>query len=68
MKYRVVPIRSEEADPADYPNARNSEFPDLVKYVDDEYSLFIVREDGQLYEARDFFFMTDIKEFETDEK
>jgi len=64
MKYSIVGIATEDADPAFYPNSRSAEFPELVSQVDDEYDIFIVSEDGRTWYARDFFYMTDLKEFE----
>lgn len=45
MKYKVEKIRSFRASSVDYPNSRVD--PELSKYVDDEFEVFIVSEDGK---------------------
>ena len=59
MKYKVEKIISEHADPADYPGARTD--PVMSEYVDDEFELFIVSENGGIWRASEFFYMNDIK-------
>jgi hypothetical protein len=62
MKYRVVQItKSVER----YPECATdtAEFPDLVKYVDDEMDLFVVDEIGHFWPAHEFFYMQTLTHF-----
>jgi hypothetical protein len=65
MKYRVVKITK---DVDRYPEcaADTEEFPQLVKYVDDEMDLFIIDEAGQcVAPASEFFYIHDVPIFFT---
>jgi len=64
MKYKVIQITN---DPGNYPQCveDSSDYPDLIKHLDDEMDIFILEvETGYVYPASEFFFMTSIKEFE----
>ena len=62
MRYRVLRISTNLEE---YPLAKEDteEFPYLTKYVEDEEEFFVMDEDGSFWEANEFFYMTDIKEF-----
>ena len=65
MKYRVVTVGFNGAQPM----PDNDEFPGLVRYVDDESDVFVVQVDtGVFYPASEFFYMTNISEFETNQQ
>lgn len=61
MKYRVLRITNNVEE---YPENDNEEFPHIVRYVEDEFDLFIVDETGHFYPARDFFYMNSMSEFQ----
>ena len=58
MKYRVVKITNNLDE---YPSCEKDtmEFPELIDHVDDELDWFIVDENGNYWEAGDFFFMVE---------
>lgn len=62
MKYRLLRITN-DINACPLAKEDTEEFPYIVKYVDDEEEFFVMDEDGNFWEARDFFYMTDIKEF-----
>lgn len=65
MKYRVVKISKNVEK---YPDCKEDteEFPHITKYVSDEMDIFIIEvETGEFYKAADFFYMVEIKKFNT---
>lgn len=63
MKYKVLKITNNiEA----YPEAKEDtlQYPNLINKVEDEFDLFIMNENGECYQADEFFNMIPIKEFE----
>ena len=65
MKYRVVSITKK---PDRYPESVDDtlEFPELVARVEDEQELFVIDEERNAWPACDFFYETDVKEFEAE--
>ena len=64
MEYRVVKITNNIKD---YPEcAEDTEmFSHLVKHIEDEMDIFIVAENGDFWQADEFFHMTSIVQFRT---
>jgi len=64
ITFRLVTVTNSAA----YPQHRedSEEFPHLVDHVEDEIEHFIVDEDGGWWEARDFFYCTNITHFIVD--
>ena len=67
MKYKVLRISNNLEE---YPEAKvdTETHPELIPHVLDEEYFFIMDEDGNFWEASEFFFMTNFKEFEVIEK
>lgn len=67
MNFRVVRITNNIEDYQDC-EEDTKEFPELVKYVEDEMNTFIIEEDTEeFYKAEEFFFMTSFKRFKITE-
>lgn len=62
MKYRVIKISSYLDG---YPECVKDtiEFPNMIKYLEDEYGMFVIDENGDFCDAIDFFNTHDISEF-----
>ena len=63
MKYRVVKISNSVEE---YPDcvADTKEFPHLIKHIEDEMQLFVIAENGDFWDAEEFFNMNSITEFD----
>lgn len=65
IKFRIVNVTT---DLDEYPQYREDteEFAHLIVYVEDDFETFIVDEDGGFWEAKDFFYCTNITHFIVD--
>jgi len=63
MKYRVLRITNNMEE---YPRCEKdtTEFPELVRYVEDEMDMFVMDENGAFCNADEFFMTHNILEFE----
>jgi len=58
MKYKVLHIKKDKT------NEDTKNYPELINHLEDDEEIFILDENDNICCATDFFYMTDIKEFE----